>query len=138
VVTATIEAAQSLGVTHQVGTAFTTDVFYTPQEGVAFGGYHQSWAREVYEDARRQNALAAEMESSVVMVLSRVWGLRGGAIAVVSDDVFAMVDESGAFDAETTFDVGAAQMERLARVGSETVRVLAERDGAGADSDRNG
>ena len=98
--------------------------------GGAFGGYQQSWAREVYEDARRQNALAAEMESSVVMVLTRIWGLRGGAMAVVSDDVFAMVDEGGAFDAETTFDVGAAQMERLARVGSEAVRVLAERDAA--------
>ncbi len=131
VVTATIEAARSLGVTHHVGTAFSTDVFYTPQEGVAFGGYHQSWAREVYEDARRQNALAAEMESSILMVLSRVWGLRGGAMAVVSDDVFEMVDEAGALDAETTFDVGDAQMERLARVGSETVRVLAERDAAG-------
>jgi uridine phosphorylase len=138
VVSATIEAARSLGVTHHVGTAFTTDAFYTPQEGVAFGGYHQSWAREVYEDARRQNALAAEMESSVVMVLSRVWGLRGGAMAVVSDDVFAMVDEAAAFDAETTFDVGAAQMERLARVGGETVRVLAERDGAGSAPDRKG
>jgi hypothetical protein len=33
---------------------------------------------------------------------------------------------------------GAAQMERLARVGSETVRVLAERDGAAPASDRNG
>jgi hypothetical protein len=51
-------------------------------------------------------------------------------MAVVSDDVFEMVDETGPFDAETTFDVGAAQMERLARVGSETVRVLAERDAA--------
>ena len=131
VVTAAIEAAGGLGVTHHVGTTLSTDVFYTPQEGVAFGGYHQSWARETYEDARRQNALAAEMESSVVMVLARIWGLRGGAMAVVSDDVFAMVDEAGAFDAEATFDVGAAQMERLARVGSETVRILAERDAAG-------
>jgi uridine phosphorylase len=131
VVTATIAAARSLGVTHHVGTTFSTDVFYTPQEGVAFGGYHQSWAREIYEDARRQNVLAAEMESSVLMVLARVWGLRGGAIAIVADDVFASVNETGAFDAEATFDVGAAQMERLARVGSETVRLLAERDAAG-------
>jgi hypothetical protein len=29
-------------------------------------------------------------------------------------------------------------MERLARVGSETVRVLAERDAAGPGPDRNG
>ena len=85
----------------------------------------------MYEDARRQNILAAEMESSVLMVLTRIWGLRGGAMAVVADDVFASVDETGAFDAEATFDVGATQMERLARVGSETVRLLAERDSAG-------
>jgi uridine phosphorylase len=131
VVSAASEAAQGQGVTHHVGTTLSTDVFYTPQEGVAFGGYHQSWAREVYEDARRQNILAAEMESSVLMVLTRIWGLRGGALAIVADDVFASVDETGAFDAEATFDVGAAQMERLARVGSETVRLLAERDAAG-------
>jgi uridine phosphorylase len=131
VVAATIEAAHGQGVTHHVGTTFSTGVFYTPQEGIAFGGYHQSWAREVYEDARRQNILAAEMESSVLMVLTRIWGLRGGAMAVVADDVFASVDETGAFDAEATFDVGAAQMERLARVGSETVRLLAERDATG-------
>jgi uridine phosphorylase len=131
VVSAAIEAAHGQGVTHHVGTTFSTDVFYTPQKGIAFGGYHQSWAREVYEDARRQNILAAEMESSVLMVLTRIWGLRGGAMAVVADDVFASVDETGAFDAEATFDVGAAQMERLARVGSETVRLLAERDAAG-------
>jgi uridine phosphorylase len=130
VVTAAVEAVQGLNVTQHVGTTFSTDVFYTPQEGVAFGGYHQSWAREVYEDARRQNVLAAEMESSVPLVLSRIWGLRGGAMAVVADDVFASVDETGAFDAEATFDVGATQMERLARAGSETVRVLAERDAA--------
>jgi uridine phosphorylase len=130
VVAAGIQAAHGQGVTHHVGTTFSTDVFYTPQEGIAFGGYQQSWAREVYEDARRQNILAAEMESSVLMVLTRIWGLRGGAMAIVADNVFASVDETGAFDAEATFDVGAAQMERLARVGSETVRLLAERDAA--------
>ena len=134
VVTSAVEAARGLGVTHHVGTTFSTDAFYTPQEGVAFGGYHQSWASEIYEDARRQNVLAVEMESSVLMVLTRIWGLRGGAIAIVADDVFASTNEEGAFDAEATFDVGAAQMERLARVGSETVRVLAERDAEGRES----
>jgi uridine phosphorylase len=132
VVTAAVEAARGIGAPHHVGSTFSTDSFYTPQEGVAFGGYHQSWAREVYEDARRQNVLAAEMESGVLMVLARIWGLRGGAIAIVADDVFASVDESGAFDAETTFDVSPPQIERLSRVGSETVRVLAERDAANA------
>ena len=130
VVTAAIEAAGGLGVTHHVGTAYTADVLYAPQEGVAFGGYHQSWARETYEDARRQHVLAAEMEASVLLVLPRIGGLRGGAIAIVADDVFASADEAGAFDPQGTFDVGEAHIERLARVGSETVRGLAERDAA--------
>ena len=131
VVTAAIEAAAALGITSHVGTSFSTDLFYMPHEGFAFGGYQQSWARESLEDAHRRGTLAAEMESSVLMVLTRIWGLRGGAISVVADDVFASTNEQGEIDAEATFDVGATNMERLAQVGSETVRILAEADSAG-------
>jgi uridine phosphorylase len=130
VVSAAIEATDGLGIASHVGTTYSTDLFYTPHEGFAFGGYHQSWARESFEDARRRSTLAAEMEASVLMVLTRIWGLRGGAIAIVADDVFASTNEAGEIDAEATFDVGASNMERLARVGSETVRILAERDAA--------
>jgi hypothetical protein len=70
------------------------------------------------------------------MVLTRIWGLRGGAISVVADDVFASTNEAGEFDAEATFDVGDSNMERLARVGSETVRILVEND-AGRDAERD-
>lgn len=130
VVVAAIQASTGLGIASHVGTTYSTDLFYTPHEGFAFGGYHQSWARESFEDARRRGTLAAEMEASVLLVLTRIWGLRGGAIAVVADDVFASTNEAGEIDAEATFDVGASNMERLARVGSETVRILAERDAA--------
>jgi uridine phosphorylase len=130
VVTAAIEAAAALGISSHVGTTFSTDLFYTPHEGFAFGGYHQSWARGTFEDARRRGTIAAEMESSVLMVLTRIWGLRGGAISIVADDVFASTNEAGEIDAEATFDVGASSMERLARIGSETVRILAGRDAA--------
>jgi uridine phosphorylase len=131
VIMAAIEAAGGLGLPFHVGATFSTDLFYTPHEGFAFGGYHQSWARGSFEDARRRGTLAAEMESSVLMVLTRIWGLRGGAISIVADDVFASTNEQGEMDAEATFDVGTSQMERLARAGSETVRILAERDDAG-------
>jgi uridine phosphorylase len=131
VVTAAIEAASGLGLAFHVGTTLTTDLFYTPHEGFAFGGYHQSWTRESFEDARRRRTVAAEMEASVLMVLTRIWGLRGGAIAIVADDVFASTNEHGEIDAEATFDVGETSMKRLARAGSETVRILAERDTAG-------
>ena len=130
VVGAAIHAAAELDLPSHVGTSYSTDLFYTPHEGFAFGGYHQSWARATFEDARRRGTIAAEMESGVLMVLTRIWGLRGGAISIVADDVFASTNEQGELDAQATFDVGASQMERLARVGSETVRILAGRDAA--------
>ena len=129
VVDAAIEAATGLGVRHHVGTTFSTDLFYVPEAGSAFGGYEQSAWRERYADVARANALAAEMEAGVLMVLSRIWGLRGGAIALVAD-VAGERDESGAFDPQASFDVSEESIERLARVGCETVRILGERDRA--------
>lgn len=131
VVEAGIRACRGLGVPHHVGTTFTTDLFYVPEPGSAFGGYEQSGWRERYADIARTNALAAEMETSVLLVLARIWGLRGGALALVSDAVEDK-DETGRFDPGTTFDVSAEPIERLARVGCETVRILHERDRAGS------
>ena len=127
VVDAAIEAAARLGVPHHVGTTFSTDLFYVPEAGSAFGGYEQSAWRERYADVARTNALAAEMEAGVLMVLSRIWGLRGGAIALVAD-VAEDRDETGAFDPQATFDVSEEPIERLARAGCETIRILSEPD----------
>ena len=126
VVAAGIRAATELDVRHHVGTTLSTDVFYAPQEGVAFGGYWQSGWREFYEDARRANVLVVEMEAGVLMVLTRIWGLRGGAVALVVDDVFETTNEQ--FVPEESFRADTDLVERLARVGCETVRILAERD----------
>jgi uridine phosphorylase len=129
VVDAAIEAASVLGVPHHVGTTFASDLFYVPEAGSAFGGYEQSAWRERYADVARTGAIAAEMETGVVMVLSRIWGLRGGAVALVSD-VAEERDESGVWDPQATFDVSEEPIERLARMGCETIRILAERDRA--------
>ena len=129
VVEAAVDAARGLEVRHHVGTTFSTDLFYVPEAGSAFGGYEQSAWRERYADVARTNALAVEMEAGVLMVLSRIWGLRGGAIALVSD-MAEERDESGVWDPQATFDVSQEPVERLARVGCETVRILSERDRA--------
>ena len=112
---------------HHVGTTFSTDLFYVPEPGSAFGGYEQSAWRERYADIARTNAIAAEMETSVLLVLARIWGLRAGALALVSDAVDD-TSESGEFVPEATFDVSAEPIDRLARVGCETARILDERD----------
>jgi len=67
------------------------------------------------------------METGVLLVLARIWGLRAGAVALVAD-VAEERDETGAFDPQATFDVSEEPIERLARLGCETVRILAERD----------
>ena len=87
--------------------------------------------RERYADIARTNAIAAEMETGVLLVLARIWGLRAGALALVSDAVDDK-NETGEFDPSATFDVSAEPIERLARVGCETARILDERDRAGS------
>jgi uridine phosphorylase len=129
VVSAAIEASRAAGLRCHVGTTCSSDLFYVPRAGSSFGGYEQSSWRETYEDLRRMNVLAIEMEASVIMTLGRIWGLRAGAISVVADLVFA-AEEEGAFDPQSSFDAGDENVERIARAGCETIRVLAGRDAA--------
>jgi uridine phosphorylase len=134
VVGAAIEAARALGYRAHVGTTRSADTFYAmhPRPGSSFGGYWQSGWREHFEDLKRLNVVAAEMEASVIFVLARIWGLRAGGVAVVLDNVLEVSGEEGRFDPEEQFAHGGDEIERLARMGSETVRILAERDSAKA------
>jgi uridine phosphorylase len=133
VVSAAIRAGRELGLPFHVGTTRTADSFYAmhPRPGSSFGGYWQSSWREHFEDLERMNVIAAEMEASVIFVLARVWGLRAGGISVVLDNVLRVSGEEGRFDPETQFVHGGDEIERLARMGCETLRLLAEAD-AGA------
>jgi uridine phosphorylase len=130
VVSASIAAAETIGVPHHVGTTRSADTFYAGHatEGSSFGGFWQSRWREHFEDLRRLNVLGAEMEASVIFVLARVWGLRAGGVSVVLDNVLHVADDDE-FDPETQFEHGANRIETLSRVANETVRILFERDG---------
>jgi uridine phosphorylase len=133
VVEAAVAAGRELGYPFHVGTTRTADTFYAlhPRPGSSFGDYWQSSWRDHFEDLRRMNVVAAEMEASVILVLARIWGLRAGGVAVVLDNVLEVSGESGRFDPQEQFEHGGDEIERLARMGSEVVRILAERD-AGA------
>jgi uridine phosphorylase len=133
VVQAAITAGRELGYATHVGTTRSADTFYAlhPRPGSSFNGYWQSSWREHFEDLRRLNVLAAEMEASVIFVLARIWGLRAGGIAVVLDNVLEVSGPSGEFDPEVQFAHGGDEISRLARMGSEIVRILDERDAAG-------
>ncbi len=132
VVDAAIQAGRELGYAFHVGTTRSSDTFYAMhgRPGSSFNDYWQSRWREHFEDLRRLNIVASEMEASVILVLARIWGLRAGGIAVVLDNVLKVSGEEGKFDPERQFERGGGEIERLARMGSEIVRILAERDAA--------
>jgi uridine phosphorylase len=132
VVGAAIEAAGDLGLRYHVGTTRSADTFYArhPQPGSSFGGFWQGWWRDHFEDLKRLNVLGAEMEASLIFVLARIWGLRSGGASVVLDNVLGVSGESGQFDPEEQLQHGADHIERLARLGCETIRKLYEADGS--------
>ena len=130
VVEACIRAGDELGYRYHVGTTRSADTFYArhPRPGSSFGGYWQADWREHFEDLKRMNVVAAEMEASVIFVLARVWGLRAGGISVVLDNVLDVSGETGAFDPGTQIEHGTDYVERLAQMGCEAARILSELD----------
>jgi uridine phosphorylase len=132
IVGASIAAGEALGYRFHVGTTRSADTFYAmhPRPGSSFNDYWQSSWRDHFEDLKRMNIIAAEMEASVILVLARIWGLRAGGIAVVLDNVLRVSGASGEFDPQDQFEHGGDEIERLARMGSEIVRIVAERDAA--------
>lgn len=68
----------------------------------------------------------------MILVLARVQGLRAGGNSVVLDDVLHVSGQSGEFDPGEQIEHGADHVERLARMGCEAVRILAELDAARA------
>lgn len=132
VLRACLEAGEALGYRCHVGTSRSADTFYAchARPGSSYGGYWQSGWREHFEDLKRMGILGAEMEAGIVLVLARLWGLRAGAIAVVLDNVLKVSGESGKFDPEEGFSHAGDNVEKLARMGSEALWLLAERDRA--------
>lgn len=130
VVTAAVKAAERMGIRHHVGLTRSADTLYAghPRPGSSYADYWQSWWAGHFEDLKRQNVLAAEMEASIIFVLARLWGLRAGGAAVVLDNVLEVSGETGEFDPDTQFEHSAETIERLALFGCELVRMLAEND----------
>jgi uridine phosphorylase len=130
VVQACVEAAKRLRFPFHVGTTRSADTFYAghPRPGSSFNDYWNSSWRDLFEDLKRMNVIAAEMEASVIFVLARVWGLRAGGISVVLDNVLHVTGTTGEFDPGADIEHGSDHIERLAQLGCEAVRLLHEAD----------
>ncbi len=126
VINACIEAAKELKISFHVGTTRSADTFYArhPKPGSSFNNYWQSNWEHYFEDLKRLNITCSEMEAGIVLVLARIWGLRAGGMAVVVDNVFKVMEDTDEFDPESSLTHSADDIEKLALMGSESLRCL--------------
>jgi uridine phosphorylase len=130
IVNACIQVAKQHHIPYHVGTTRTADSFYAkhPRPGSSFNNYWQSDWEHHFEDLKRLNITAAEMEASVILVLARIWGLRAGGVAVVLDNVLKVMGEEEKFDPEKNFFHSSENVEKLTLMGNEVVKYLYEQD----------
>ena len=130
VIEACIQAARQLGIPFHVGTTRTHDGLYVRQQkpGGSFNGYWQSdWAHH-YEDLKRLNVVASEMEASVILVLAKIWGLRAGGIATSVINVLNPSKDEGEYDPQKDFAQSTENIKNLALMGSEAIFSLAQQE----------
>ena len=127
---ALITAAEGLGTRYHVGMTRSADSFYAlhPKPGSSFNNFWQSNWADFMMDLKRLGVLGAEMEASVIFVLSRIWGLRAGACAVVLDNVLKVSGDTGHLDPQKGFAHDREPIQVMGRVASEAVRLLHEKE----------
>jgi uridine phosphorylase len=91
IVLALMEAAELTGVNYHVGITKTSDNFYS---NMGFGGYRQSWMKDIEKDFSRANVISAEMEAATIFTLANLYGLRAGCICSIID-LIPLMESSG-------------------------------------------
>ena len=87
IVLALLEAAELTGAHYHVGITRTTDSFYS---NIGFGGYTQSWMKDIEKDFVRANVISVEMEAATLFTLANLYGLRAGCICSIIDLIPSM------------------------------------------------
>ena len=123
IVQAAIQTAQKLNLNYHVGTTRTTDALFAnrPEDDASFGGYHRHDWDYFLKDLKQMKVLAGDMESSIVMILSRLFGLRGGALCVCVTNLLKQHQEGGKFDYEKDIAYSANNVEKLNMIACETM-----------------
>jgi uridine phosphorylase len=122
-VQAAIQTADKLGLKYHVGTTRTTDALLAnrPEANASFGGYHRHDWDYFLSDLKEMKVLAGDMESSIVMILSRLFGLRGGALCVCVTNLLKQHQKGGRFDYEKDIAYSNDNVKKLNMIACETM-----------------
>jgi uridine phosphorylase len=123
VVMALIEAAEQIKVDYHVGITKSGDSLYS---GMAFGGYQQSWMKNIEADFRRSNVISAEMEASTIFTLANLFRLRAGAVCSIIDLVISENPQQPghAVSVQDAFQPKPEFILRSCRCAVEAVKIL--------------
>jgi uridine phosphorylase len=119
VLTACIEAAASAGAPHHVGLVRSVDALYSDLVPDRLPRAVQ--LQQELDVWHRAGILAHDMESSTIMVVASLKGLRAGVLLLC-------VDELGAGEIH---HLEPSLMDRMLKVAVTTIRLLVKRDGDG-------
>lgn len=89
VVVAMSRAAERLGVPYHVGVTRSSDSDFVGGGRPGARGYMQPWHLEVMDTWARAGVLNGDRESAAVVTLAGLFGLRGGSVCSVADNVIA-------------------------------------------------
>ncbi len=117
VVGALVAAAEELGYDYHTGITLSADSFYPGQGRPGYEGYRPPGSEELVETLRAANVTNIEMETSAIMTLGNLYGLRTGTVAT-------------AYANRTTGDFQVTGERRAAEVASKATAILSQMDQA--------
>ena len=121
-----IQSLETSGLPYHVGTSRCVDAIFTyrPEPETSFHNYHPHNWDSFLTDLAQANVIAGEMESSAVLVLSRIWGLRGAALCIAVGDLMqyyrsgekCLFDKSLVYNDSTANDVNQVACDAMLRI----------------------
>lgn len=117
VVTAMVQAAEALGAPYHVGVTLSVASDFLGGGRPGVGGYLQPWNTATPEIYNRAGVLNGDRESAGIVTLASLFGLRGGAVCSVADNLVT----------GERFREGAGHTDAIA-VALEACRILQQMD----------
>lgn len=114
VVMAMVWACEELSLQYHLGITASTDSWYLGQGRPGFNDYYPSFSRELLSDMQLAGVVNFEMETSALLTISGIYGLRSGAIfAVVANRRENTFEVKGVEQAITAVNLAAVRLSEM-------------------------
>ena len=114
VVMAMVWACEELKLHYHLGITASTDSWYLGQGRAGYNDYYPSFSREILADMQLAGVVNFEMETSALLTISGIYGLRSGAIfAVVANRLENTFEVKGVEKAITAVNLAAVRLSQM-------------------------